>query len=297
MSIRLLVTGRTGQVSRALQALSGGAVEVLALGREQLDLLQPQGFRQILRERTPDVVASVGAYTGVDRAEADEHGAHQVNAAGPAALAAACAALDVPIIHLSTDYVFDGAKHGAYRESDATGPKSVYGRTKLAGEQGVAAAGGQHIILRTAWLYDSRGSNFVTTMLRLAATRRAIPVVDDQRGCPTPASFVANAVLRFAHALGNEGAAAPGVYHVACAGACTRWEFATAIFEGARARGGPSAQAQPVSSAAYPTAAKRPANSELACEKYAALFGAPPPWRAELERCLDEIAAAGWPLT
>ncbi len=294
--MRLLVTGRTGQVARALQALATPELEVIALGRPQLDLAQPDTLARALDAILPDAVASVAAYTAVDQAESEPEAARLINAAGPTLLAQACAARGLPIVHLSTDYVFDGRKAAPYHEEDRLAPASVYGTTKAQGEAGVAGAGGRFAILRTAWVFDATGRNFVRTMLRLAKSRPSIQVVDDQFGSPTYAPFIANGVIAVARALLAENSASrAGLYHMTSAGACTWREFAEAIFAGSAARAGPWARVEPITTAQYPTPAHRPANSVLDCSKFAHAFGfVLPDWRAGLDACLDTISAEGW---
>lgn len=294
--MRMLVTGRSGQIARALQALAGPELDIIALGRPALDLAEPETFAHTLDAVGPDVVASVGAYTAVDQAESEPALVRRVNAVGPALLARACAARGLPIVHLSTDYVFDGRKTSPFVEEDPIAPASLYGASKAAGEAGVAEAGGRFAILRTAWVFDAAGKNFVRTMLRLAQTRPSIAVVDDQRGSPTYAPFIAQGIVTVARALGENRSDPPsGIYHMTCAGSCTWREFAEAIFVGSAARGGPAASVAPIATADYPTAARRPANSVLDCTKLARAFAiALPDWRAGLDQCLDAIAAEGW---
>jgi|CXWL01.1.fsa_nt_gi dTDP-4-dehydrorhamnose reductase len=293
----LVIGGPNGQVAGALRALDRPDFCVTALGRPQADLSKPETLANALAVTMPDVVVCAGAFTAVDLAESQPENAHRINAEGAGALAALCAGRGVPLIHLSTDYVFDGAKETPYAETDAPDPTGAYGRSKLAGERAVAAAGGAYVIVRTAWVYAATGKNFVRTMLRLAKTHERIGVVDDQRGCPSYAGHIAEAVARIAQGLVQQpgDAAGYGVFHVTGAGICTWRGFAEAIFEGARARGGPHAAVEPLTTAQYPTPAHRPANSALACDKLAGVYGVRlPPWRAGLEQCLDLIAADGW---
>ena len=200
--MRLAVTGREGQVATALAragALAG--IEVVRLGRPELDLERPETIAPALQAVRPDVVVSAAAYTAVDQAESEPERARRINAQAPGVLAEAAARLGAPIVHLSTDYVFDGEKRAPYTEADATGPVTVYGATKLQGEQAVAAGHPRHVILRTAWVYAPWGKNFVRTMLRLAEAREEVGVVADQHGCPTYAPDIADAVLAIAAAL------------------------------------------------------------------------------------------------
>ncbi len=288
--MRLVVTGREGQVATAL-ALAAGRhnVEVVRLGRPELDLERLETIAPALRAARPDVVVSAAAYTAVDKAQSEPERAYQINGVAPGRLAEVAAGLGAPILHLSSDYVFDGRKPSPYVEADPTGPVTVYGASKLAGEAAVASAHPRHAILRTAWVYAPHGKNFVHTMLRLAETRDEVGVVSDQLGCPTSADDIADGVLRIAAAL-HADRGEPGLYHMAGGGQASWAEFAAAIFEGSQARGGPSARVKPIATADYPTPAARPANSRLDCARVEQVFGvALPPWRDGLERCLDTL--------
>ncbi|WP_174300756.1 dTDP-4-dehydrorhamnose reductase [Caulobacter sp. S45] len=294
--MRLVVTGRDGQVATAL-ALAGGRreIEVVRLGRPELDLERLETLAPALQATRPDVLVSAAAYTAVDQAESEPERAHQVNALAPARLAEVAAELGAPILHLSTDYVFDGRKPSPYVEADATGPVTVYGVSKLAGEIAVAHANFRHVILRTAWVYAPHGKNFVRTMLRLAETRDEVGVVGDQLGCPTSADDIAEGVLKIAAAL-HAGQGEPGLYHMAGTGEASWAEFAAAIFEGSQRRGGPFARVRVIATADYPKPAARPANSRLDCGRVQATFGvALPTWWDGLGRCLDSLAVEqGW---
>lgn len=289
--MRLLVVGRSGQVARGLMACASSDVELIAVGRPELDLEQSETITAALARVAPDAVACVGAYTQVDAAESDEARATRVNAEGPGVSARACAERGVPMYYVSTDYVFDGAKVGAYLETDATNPQSVYGRSKLAGERAVLAAGGA--VLRTSWVYDAEGTNFVRTMLRLAQTRDELSVVADQIGRPTYAPHLAQAIVKAAQQR------ASGVVHVAGGEACAWATLAEAIFAASAARGGPSARVRPVTTEEYrrnvQQPAARPMNSVLDVGKAEALGLAMPSYRAALNECLDRIAASAWP--
>ncbi len=289
--MRLVVTGRNGQVATALLGLASEDVEVIALARPDLDLERPETIEPALRAARPDVVVSAAAYTAVDAAETDAERAALINAHAPGVLAEVAARLGAPIVHLSTDYVFDGAKLSPYVESDPTGPRTVYGATKLDGERAVAAANPRHAVLRTAWVYAAHGKNFVRTMLRLAETRDELNVVGDQLGNPTYAPDIAAGVLAVARTL-QRGEGESGVYHMSGAGEASWAQFATAIFEGARRRGAPSAAVHTIGSKDYPTPAERPKNSRMDCTRLREAFGvALPPWRTSLERCLDALHA------
>jgi dTDP-4-dehydrorhamnose reductase len=292
--MRILVTGREGQVASAL-AEEGPALghEIIRLGRPDFDLSKPEGIRAALVQHRPDVVVSAAAYTAVDQAESEGDLAMAVNGTAPGIIAAAGAELSLPIIHLSTDYVFDGLKPTPYLETDSTGPQGAYGRTKLAGEAAVAAANPHHVILRTAWVYAHRGKNFVRTMLRLAADRPELRVVSDQLGCPTYATDLARAILDISGKLaaGEAGDERFGVFHASGTGDTSWAGFATAIFELAAAQGWPASRVIPIATADYPTPARRPANSRLDCNKLHKVYGIRQPhWFDGLSRCLARLA-------
>lgn len=290
--LRLVVTGSQGQVVRAL--LERGPhleVEVVALGRPQLDLQHPEKIFAALEAAKPDVVVSAAAYTAVDLAESHPAEAHAVNAIGAGEVARAAASLRAPVVHLSTDYVFDGALGRPYREDDPTCPIGEYGRSKLAGEQAVASANPDHAILRTAWVYSPFGKNFVRTMLNLAATREEIAVVADQHGAPTSAHDIADSVIKVARNLKTSTATARrGIFHMTAQGEVTWAEFAEAIFALSREAGGPFARVKPIPTSAYPTPARRPANSRLDNAKLAREHGlALPHWREALVVCMARL--------
>lgn len=292
--MRILVTGREGQVVSALaeQGLHHGH-EIIRQGRPDFDLAAPDGVRAALEAHRPDVVVSAAAYTAVDQAESEPELATAVNGRAPGMIAAAAAEFGLPIIHLSTDYVFDGLKPTPYVETDATGPQGVYGRSKLAGEHAVAEANPRHVILRTAWVYAHGGKNFVRTMLRLAADRPELRVVSDQFGCPTYATDLARAILGIAGHLpgGEAGGERFGVFHASGTGDTSWAGFATAIFELAAAQGRAASRVVPIATADYPTPARRPANSRLDCVKLQKVYGIRQPhWFDGLSRCLAELA-------
>ena len=281
--MRLVVTGRDGQVATSLLEAGQGRddVEVVAVGRPTLDLTQPDTVFDALAAVRPDIVVSAAAYTAVDQAEDEPDLAFTVNAVGAGKVAEAAAKLGVPVIHLSTDYVFDGSKDGAYVETDATAPLGVYGASKLAGELAVAAANPRHLILRTAWVYSPFGKNFVKTMLRLAGDRDEISVVADQWGSPTSALDIADAILHAAEVLhGDPSFASFGVYHLAGTGE-TNWSgIARHILDTSQALGGPYAQVRDIVTQEYPTKARRPHNSRLSSAKFATVLGWDmPDWR------------------
>jgi dTDP-4-dehydrorhamnose reductase len=294
--MRIAVTGRTGQVVQSLLARAAASgVSVIARGRPELDLEQPDSIRAALAGARPDCIVNAAAYTAVDKAEAEPDRAMRINGQGAGAVAAAAASLGVPLIQISTDYVFDGMAPRPWRESDATGPLSAYGRSKLAGEQAVAAATKDHAILRTAWVYSPYGANFVKTMLRLAENRDEVAVVADQLGSPTSAADLAEAIIAVARALigrPSDGALR-GTFHAAGSGEASWADVAEAIFEASAAQGGHSARVKRITTADYPTPARRPANSRLDCSLLAVRYGLRlPDWRTPLRACVAELVAA-----
>lgn len=277
--MKLLVFGRTGQVARELQRRG----DVIALGREAADLSQPGSVAAAIGQHAPDAVINAAAFTAVDRAEAEEALAHAVNARAPGEMAQSCAARGIPFLHVSTDYVFSGSGNAPWRETDPVAPQNAYGRTKLAGERAVAAAGGPFAILRTSWVFSAHGSNFVRTMLRLSESRQSLDVVADQVGCPTPAADIATTLLAMAAAMGRGQAG--GIYHYGGQPPIDWAGFAREIF----ARAGRDVTVRGIPSAEYPTPAARPLNSRLDCARLTAEFGiAPPDWRDGLGRVLVE---------
>lgn len=280
-----LIFGRSGQVATALQGVEPDAV---FLGRDEADLTEPDSCAAAIATHRPALVINAAAYTAVDRAEEEEALATVVNGDAPASMAQACAALDVPFVHISTDYVFDGTGDQPWTPNDPVAPQNAYGRSKLAGENGVLAAGGTYAILRTAWVFSETGNNFVKTMLRLAETRDALNVVNDQIGGPTDADAIARACLD----IGNQLAADPsksGTYHFAGMPHVSWADFAHAIFQQA----GKPVSVTGIPSSEYPTPAARPANSRLDCSATESTFGiAAPNWQDGLKRVLDELAKA-----
>lgn len=291
---RILVTGAGGQLGRALlrQRWPAG-YEAVGLDRAALDLADPDAVAAALTMERWAAVINAAAYTAVDRAESEPTAAWRANALGPAALAAACTAASVPLVHVSTDYVFDGAKQGAWAVDDATAPLGVYGASKLGGEWAVRTACRRHVIVRTAWLVSATGHNFVRTMLRLAAESPAVRVVADQRGAPTGADDLAAALAGVAIRLAEDAEAPIGTFHFAGAGETSWHGFAEAIFAQSAARGGPSARAEPIATADYPTPAHRPANSLLSTEAISRAYGiVPRAWQDMLDDILDELIGA-----
>ena len=257
-----------------------------------MDLPRPETILRAMEAFRPDVVVSAAAYTAVDRAESEPELVYTINRDGAGAAAAAAARLGAPIIQFSTDYVFDGAKDGAYVEADPPSPQGVYGRSKLEGEHAVAAANPRHLIARTSWIYAPFGSNFVRTMLRLSVERDGLRVVDDQIGCPTYAPDLADAILAIARLWARDGWRDDhaGVTHLAGPDAVTWCAFARHIVAGAASRGGRHVEVEAITTAQYPTPAKRPANSRLSTERLASVFGLRlPPLERSLSACLDRL--------
>ena len=293
MAPRILVVGRTGQLATSL-AMHGG-LDVQCLSRPALDLEQPHTIAAALNEVAPALVVNAGAYTAVDAAEDDAATALRVNRDGPAELARQCAAASLPLIHISTDYVFDGNKGAPYTETDATAPQGLYGSSKLAGELAVIAQCPRAIVLRTSWVYAPFGKNFVRTMLRLGEQQDRLRVVADQRGCPTSALALARAILAIASHIAETGwrDEFAGIYHAAGSGAATWHEFAIATFAEAARHGARVPIVEPITTADYPTRARRPPDSRLNCDKLAATFGVRlPPWRDSLAETIDAIFAS-----
>lgn len=295
--IHILVIGHSGQLATELRRARWPiGSRVVALGKEQLDLSDGTAVASAIATAKPDMVVNAAAYTAVDRAETERDAAFAVNAAGPEHLAIAAARRDVPLIHISTDYVFSGAGLKPWTEDDEPDPRSAYGRSKLAGEEAVRAVSPKHVILRTSWLFASHGHNFVRAMLRLGRERDTLRIVDDQRGCPTETSDLARVIVEIASAL-LRGNARFGTYHYAGEGALTWYEFGQAIFANAGDLVARPPLLLPISTAEYAAPAARPANSVLACGKIARDFDVSrAAWAAGLQKVLDEIrtgAAAG----
>jgi dTDP-4-dehydrorhamnose reductase len=289
----ILVTGGTGQLATALATLGGDRVR--RVGRPDFDFDRPETIKATFAAAAPGLVVNAAAYTAVDKAETDSTSAYRANCDGPEALARLCAAAGVPLIHVSTDYVYDGTKPSPYVETDAVGPRSVYGASKLAGERAVLATGARAIILRTAWVYAASGHNFVRTMLNLGQTRDALQVVADQHGCPTSATDLAAAILAIARRIEDDGwdDARSGVFHVAGSGETTWHGLATAVFKEASRHGAKTPKSvAAITTAQYPRPARVPANSRLDCTRLATAFGIRlPNWHDSLTRTLDEIFA------
>jgi len=292
--MRIAVTGQAGQlVTSLIERGAAAGHEIIALGRPQLDLADPASVARALEGARPDAIVSAAAYTAVDKAESESGLAHAVNGAGAGAVARAAKALGVPLVHVSTDYVFDGTLDRPYAESDPTGPTGVYGASKLAGEQAVLEAYDNSAVLRVAWVYSPFGGNFVKTMLRLAGDRDEVSVVADQVGNPTSALDIADGILAVAtNMVSDRYPEQRGIFHMTAQGEASWAEFAQAIFAASVARGGPSASVLPIGTADYPTPATRPANSRLDCGKIARAHGvALPDWHGSLDTVVARLLA------
>lgn len=286
---QVLILGAQGQLGQALIHQLGPMMPTVALGRAALDLTQGDRILPLVSQYQPTVIVNAAAYTAVDRAETEADLAHQVNATAPGLLAEAAAAVGARLIHISTDYVFDGHRSRPWPEDAPTAPLSVYGRSKLAGEVAVRShLPDHHLILRTAWVYGAQGpGNFVKTMVRLARERPELRVVADQIGTPTWTGDLAAAIARL---IQLDAAVPPGTYHYTNSGVASWYDFAVAIVEEARALGAPLQveRVVPIPSEAYPTPVERPAYSVLDCRKLTALLGAPAPhWRQSLRTMLQ----------
>jgi dTDP-4-dehydrorhamnose reductase len=288
MTRSILVTGGTGQLASALAIAPG----VQRVGRPDFDFDRPETIEAAFRSASPRLVVNAAAYTAVDAAETDSDAAYRANRDGPAILARLCTDADIPLIHISTDYVFDGAKPDPYIETDPVAPQGVYGASKLAGEQTVMASSANAIVLRTAWVYGATGKNFVRTMLTVGKTRPRLTVVGDQHGCPTTATDLADAILAIVARLDTTGWQPQyrGIFHAAGTGATTWFGLAVAAFEEAGRHGANVPEVASIATADWPTPAKRPANSRLDCTRLHDVFGVRlPPWRESLTRTVDTI--------
>ena len=294
--MKFLLTGKNGQVGFELQRALAPLGEVVAVDRSACDLADPDVIRALIAGQRPDVIVNPAAYTAVDRAESDETAAHAINAIAPGVIGEAARAIGAVVVHYSTDYVFDGTGEGAYRESDTPNPQSVYGRTKLAGEQALQASGADHLIFRTSWVFGAHGGNFAKTMLRLASERDVLKVVADQYGAPTPAALLADATAQVLGRLQREGRNGfPfGLYHLVADGVTTWHAYAQAVVSAAAAAGKPlkiaAADIEAIPTSAYPVPAPRPANSRLNTDQFRQAFGLRlPPWEEGLAHVLQQL--------
>lgn len=290
--MRVLVTGANGQVGREL--VSRGVqhdFEIIALDRSALDITDQDSVKREVNRSGVSLVVNGAAYTAVDRAESEPEIAFTVNRDGPTHLASVCEEAGIPLIHISTDYVFDGRKRGPYLETDPVSPMGIYGESKAAGEAGVRTYLQEHIILRTAWVYGIHGQNFVKTMLRLGQEHELVQVVADQYGCPTSAVDIAETILAIASYLRDGRKISWGTYHYCGRGVTTWHGFAEAIFAVAGQYVGLTVKkVEPITTAEYPTPASRPANSVLDCSMLKKRFGiSPKPWRDSLSRMIETL--------
>ncbi len=290
---RVLLAGRNGQLGWELQRALAPLGELVALDRAGMDLADPDSIHRAIADARPQVIVNAAAYTAVDRAESEPAAAMRLNGVAPGIIAEEAARTGALVVHFSTDYVFDGSGDRPWREDDRAAPLSVYGRTKLAGEEAVRAAGAPYLIFRTSWVYAARGTNFLRTMLKLAGERSELKIVDDQVGAPTWARSIANLTASTLAQGRGPAAERSGLYHLTAAGAVSWFGFAQAIFAAATKRltnfRAPSVI--PIPTSQYPLPARRPSNSRLDNSRLLATFGlTPPAWETMLEQCMDEIA-------
>lgn len=289
-TLRILLTGSNGQVGRELQRTLSPLGTVTALDRARLDLADTAAIRNTVREHQPGLIVNAAAYTAVDRAESEPDLAMAINGIAPGILAEEAKRINAVLVHYSTDYVFDGSKTSAYIEADTPGPLNVYGKTKLAGEQAIQAAGAAHYILRTSWVYAAEGANFLNTILRLARERPELRIVDDQTGAPTWARAIADLTAQIMSKELRSGNPSYGLYHLTASGAVTWFGFAQAILAAAQKTPGFTApRLTPITTADYPLPARRPVNSRLDTTHFTATFGiTPAPWQTMLAQCMQE---------
>jgi dTDP-4-dehydrorhamnose reductase len=289
---RILLIGNQGQLGQELQQILPSLGEIVGVDRKLMDLAQPEVIRQVIADLKPDCIVNAAAYTAVDKAENEQEIAYKINAVAPTIIAEEARKIGATLLHVSTDYVFDGQKNTPYTEEDNTNPLSVYGQSKLAGEQGIQQTCDHYIILRTAWVYGIYGkSNFVKTMLRLGGEREQIRVVFDQVGSPSWARDIAEAISKI---LVNVDTINPGIYHFTNSGVTSWYDFALTIFEEAKQLGFPLKiqQVVPITTSEYPTPAKRPAYSVLSHQKISAILGTYPPyWRDSLKQMLKQFSS------
>ena len=290
---RILLTGATGQIGWELRHTLAPTGEVIAPDRSRLDLALPDSIRGAIREAQPGIIVNAAAFSSMDKAEAEPDAAMQVNGVAPGVLAEEAKRLGALLVHYSSAYVFDGTGTRPYLENDTPNPINTYGRSKLAGEQAIAAVGGAHVIVRLSWIHSLRGSNFLAAILKLAREKPELPVVDDQIGSPTWARAAAAATTQMLDAWHKAGA--NGVFHLSAAGAVSRYGFAREILDAARERGDARIRAtvRPVTTAEYPLPAARPLNCTMNCDKIARVFGIGMPyWKSQVGDCLAERTGA-----
>ena len=293
--MNLLITGAKGQLGTELMCQGPDrGFAAFPVDLPEVDITSPDQLRTAIKDAGASLVINCAAYTQVDMAESQDMSAYKVNSLGPAILAHVCSEARIPLIHISTDFVFDGSKRTPYRETDLISPMSVYGKSKAVGEAVVERILNRHIILRTAWLYALQGQNFVRTIMRLGAERDTVRVVSDQLGCPTCAADLAEAILTIAEAIRTQGEIAWGTYHYCGNGVISWHEFAQAILDIAKTHIPlKTARVDPITTDQYPTPAKRPAYSALDCKKIQSAFGiCPKPWRESLEKTVCQMLAA-----
>jgi dTDP-4-dehydrorhamnose reductase len=290
--MRILITGKNGQVGGEFSRLYQSRADVVSVGRDECDLSNEQSIRDLVRQVKPAVIVNAAAYTAVDQAERERDLCFAINAAAPRVLAQEAARLDALLVHYSTDYVFNGEKTGPYLESDPIDPLSVYGASKAAGEAAIAVAASRYLVLRTSWVYSAYGKNFLRTMLRLGAERSELRLVDDQMGAPTSATAIVAATAQLVEQYAAPGAHLPaGIYHMTAGGSTSWCGFARAIFAAGVLSARPRLQA--IATSEYPTPAKRPANSVLDNDKFARTFGFRlSPWKHQLEEVLYAMQVA-----
>ena len=291
--MRILLTGAKGQLGwEILKQAPDHALDCIGIDIEDADITNPDQVNRVIADTRPDLLINSAAYTRVDAAETDTKAAFAVNRDAAGHIADTCAAKRIPLLHISTDFVFDGKKTAPYVETDPVAPLSVYGQSKAAGEDAVRKALNRHLIIRTAWLYGVHGNNFVKSMLRLSRNNNQLRVVSDQVGCPTFAADLAESLLALCHRIGDQKAVQWGTYHLCGRGEVSWHGFAESIFEIAGRLGmAANVKVAPISTPEYPTPALRPAFSVLSCQKIRAQFGIdPPPWRASLEKMLKRLS-------
>lgn len=287
--MKILITGQHGQVSQALQQQLHDLGELIVLGRDQLDLANPEQIRQQIRAQRPHLIINAAAHTAVDLAESEPDAAFAINAIAPGVLAEEAKALGIPLIHYSTDYVFDGSKPAPYTEADPPNPLSIYGQSKLAGERAIAAVGGEYLILRTSWVYSNHGKNFLLTMQRLLQEKPQMRIVADQIGAPTWAGTIAASTRALIERWQAGKPGQWGIYHLTAQGETSWFGFAEAIGHQLRAQGKACAELEAIASSAYPTPAKRPLNSRLDCSHLQQQWHVGQPhWQDALRECLAQ---------